>query len=239
MTDLKTFAEVLDATWPAERIETLGPWTLRFTKGAGSRVSAATANGAVTAADVDAAEAAMRAAGQTPLFSVRPDDDALDSELAARGYESFDATHIWETPIETLTDLELPRVTALPVWPPLAIQRELWAAGGTGPERIAVMERVQGPKMGILSRQHDKPGGAAFVAVHGDTAMLHSLEIPEHQRRQGLAKWMVRGAAIWAAEQGATRFMILCTADNVAANALYSSLGMQQSQGYHYRRTPN
>ena len=66
--------------------------------------------------------------------------------------------------------------------------------------------------------------------------MVHALEILPHQRRQGLGRWMMRGAAIWAAEQGAQTMAVLCTCDNAGANALYCGLGMDPAGGYHYRQ---
>lgn len=234
-----SFAETLDATWPAADYQTLGPWTLRRGDGGGSRVSAATPNDAWEEVDIDAAETAMRAMGQRPLFMIRPADAALDAALATRGYEAFDAVNIYECDLDQLTDLEIPRVTALLVWEPLAIMEEIWASGGIGPDRLAIMHRVQGPKTGLLGRQKDKPGGTGFVAVHDDLAMVHALEILPHQRGQGLGKWMMRAAAGWAQDHGAKRMMVLCTQANDAANGLYSALGMRVVGTYHYRRTPN
>lgn len=226
-------SELIDNTWRAERFEQLGPWTLRLTKGAGSRVSAATLAG--ESGDIDAAEAAMRTHGQKPLIMVQPHQTALDAQLDARGYVKFDATNFYTCPIERLTDTPLPRVRVLSVWEPLAIMREIWATGGIGPDRIDVMMRATGPHMGLLARQNDHPGGAGFVAVHNDTAMVHALEILPHQRRQGLAQWMMRGAAIWAAGQGARTMSVLCTQANGPANALYQGLGMKIVGQYHYR----
>ena len=71
--------------------------------------------------------------------------------------------------------------------------------------------------------------------MYGDTAMLHALEILSHQRRKGVGVWMMRQAAYWAAEQGATELAVLCTRANKGANALYGGLGMTQAGGYHYR----
>lgn len=225
--------ELIDNTWRANAFEQLGPWTLRLTKGAGSRVSAATLDG--QSGDIDAAQTAMRDQGQKPLVMVQPHQADLDAELEARGYARFDATNFYTCPIATLTDQPLPRVRVLTAWEPLAIMREIWASGGIGPDRINVMMRATGPHMGLLARQNDHPGGAGFVAVHGDTAMVHALEILPHQRRQGLAQWMMRGAAIWAAQHGARRMSVLCTKANGPANALYAGLGMTIAGHYHYR----
>ena len=227
--------DVIDGTWPAARYIRQAPWLLREGQGGGSRVSAASAEGPVDEADVAAAEAAMRDLGQRPLFMIRPGEQALDTLLEARGYAVLDPVWAYACPVETLTDIPIPRVTVLQVWEPLAIMREIWAAGSIGPARIAVMDRAKGPKTGLLARYNDKPGGVAFVAIHDGVAMLHALEILPHQRQQGLGKWMMRGAAHWAAKQGAHTLAVVCTQANDGANALYSGLGMSVVGEYHYR----
>ena len=68
--DIETLYGVIDATWAPAAMTQAGPWTIREGQGGGQRVSAATANGPVTEADLPQAEAAMRALGQTPLFGI-------------------------------------------------------------------------------------------------------------------------------------------------------------------------
>lgn len=239
MTTQADIFAVIDATWPAARYDRLGPWTLRIGQSGGNRVSAATLDRPFGPDDLPRAEAAMRALGQQPLFMIRPDDTALDSALGARGYAIRDAVTIYTCPVEHLCDLPLPRVTVFTIWPPLVIMREIWEQGGIGPGRLAVMERAQGPKIGLLARFNDKPGGTAYVAIHQGTAMLHALEILPHQRKQGLGGWMMRGAALWAAKQGAQTMSVMCTTGNSGANALYASLGMEDVGHYHYRYIPS
>ena len=239
MSDIKGMFEVIDATWPPARFVSRGPFTLRRGKGGGNRVSAATLDGPPWKADLEQVEREMRGFGQAPLFMIRPGDDAIDEILDARGYAIRDAVTIYACPVEHLCGLPLPRVTIFTIWEPLAIMREIWAQGGIGPERLAVMQRVRGPKTGMLARYNEKPGGAAFVAIHRGTAMLHALEILPHQRQQGLGGWMMRGAAMWARDQGARTLSVMCTDSNIGANALYASLGMGVVGHYHYRYLPS
>ena len=238
MNNLIDIFAVIDGTWPAVRTEPSGPFTLRVGQGGGNRVSAATLEAPFEPDDLTRAEAAMRALNQQPLFMIRPGDNTLDAALDARGYAIRDAVVIYTCPVQRLTDLPLPRVTVFTIWHPLAIMREIWAAGGIGPARQAVMERAVGPKTGLLARFNENPGGAAFVAMHDGTAMLHALEILPHQRKQGLGRWMMRGAAFWAATQGAHTMSVICTTENTGANALYTSLGMDAVGHYHYRFIP-
>ncbi|WP_037313726.1 GNAT family N-acetyltransferase [Ruegeria halocynthiae] len=231
-----TWADVVDGTWPAARYERLGPFQLRQGLGGGSRVSAANALSPATGTDIDAAEAAMLAMGQKRIFCLHPGDEAMDSQLADRGYDILDPVNIYSCSVGDLTDIPLPPVTAFPIWPPLAIMAEIWAQGGIGPGRLAVMGRAAGPKTGLLLRRTDHPAGTAFVAVHAGTAMVHALEIlPEH-RRQGLGQWAMRAAALWARDQGAHTLSVICTKANAGANGLYRALGMANAGEYHYRQ---
>lgn len=234
--DIHAVYDAVDGTWPAARITTSGPFTFREGQGGGQRVSATTVSGPVTDADLSAAETQMRAMGQPCLFMIRQGQDALDRQLADRGYQIVDPVNAYVCPVEQLTTEPVPPVTAIPVWEPLAIMRDMWAAGGIGPGRIAVMERAAPPKTAIVARWRDHPGGCAYVAIHNGIAMLHALEILPEQRGQGLGKWVMRRAGFWAAEQGATHFSVVCTQANTGANALYTSLSMSLVGQYHYRK---
>ncbi|MEX0327103.1 MAG: GNAT family N-acetyltransferase [Ruegeria sp.] len=229
------WADIVDGTWPAARYEKLGPFQLREGRGGGSRVSAASSVGPFNLKDVEAAERAMQAMGQKRIFCLRPGDEGLDALLAQRGYDILDPVNIYTCPVKQLTDVTVPRVTVFTIWEPLAIMREIWAQGGIGPERIAVMERATGPKTGLLMRQNDQPAGAGFVANHDGIGVVHALEILPSHRRQGLGQWAMRAAAIWAQDNGAHTLGVICTKANDGANGLYHSLGMQIVGEYHYR----
>lgn len=235
MTD---YFDVCDHTWPAAQSRRVGPFTLRDGQGGGSRVSATTVAGNFTPADLDAAEAAMRKATQRMIFQIRPGQQALDDAVAARGYQVFDPVNIYACPVEVLCDVPLPRVRVLAVWEPLALMREIWASGGIGPDRIAVMARAKGPKTGLLGRLEDKPAGVAYAAIHAGTAMVHAIEVVPEWRRRGMGAWFLRGAAFWARDNGAQEISVICTKANGAANALYASLGMNLVGSYHYRGLP-
>lgn len=223
-------AEVMEATWPPASRRTLGPFTLRDGAGGGKRVSAASLDGPFTEADLDALEAAMA----EPLMLVRAGEGALDAALEARGWRIVDTVVAYAAPVASLT-AELPRLTAFPHWPPLEIARSIWAEGGIGPARIAVMDRVAGPKAALLGRIDDRSAGVAFVACHGAEAMVHALEVRGSHRRQGLGAKLLHSAANWAEAQGATRISLVVTRQNAAARALYARLGMEVVGEYHYR----
>lgn len=234
VTDPKYY-DVVEATWPCLRKEELGAITLRVGAGGGSRVSAATAEAEISDDQIAEAEAAMQALDQPRLFMIRDGQVDLDAQLDRLGYVVMDPVVLWTCAPSLLTDVPIPRVTTFDVWEPLAIQREIWETGGIGPARLAVMHRAAGAKTALLGRWDDKPAGVAYVGLHGDIAMLHALEILPHQRRKGMGVWMMRQAAVWAEQHGAAELSVLCTRANVAANPLYSGLGMTEAGGYHYR----
>ncbi|HEY9037842.1 MAG TPA: GNAT family N-acetyltransferase [Roseovarius sp.] len=236
--DARALHDVIQATWPAHAQRTLGPWVLRDGRGGGKRASAATARGQATDADLAPAEAAMRAMGQRPCFMIRCGDANVDALLAQAGYEVVDPVAMYAAPLAGLA-MDSPEPTAsFHIWEPLAIQREIWAGGGIGPDRIAVMHRARGPKTTLLGRRNGHAVAAGFAAIEGDMVMVHALEVlPEH-RRQGTARALMLEAARWAAPLGAQHLAVVCTEANTAANALYASMGMARIGRYHYRQHP-
>lgn len=233
-----TVYDLIDATWPAADFHPVGPWIIREGQGGGSRVSAATSKSRVGADEWLMAEQAMLDLGQSPIFMIRPGDEGFDTLLAAAGYVIRDPVTAYTAPVFGLAALDLTAKTAFRAWPPLAIQAEIWATGGIGPARLAIMDRVAGPKTSFLGRVRDLAAGCAFVACHADQAMLHALEVLPAHRRQGLGRHLLVASARWAQAQGAQTLSLVVTRANTGANALYTSLGMGVVGQYHYRVRP-
>lgn len=229
---------VLAASWPAAEVHPVGPFRVPVPDDGGNRVSAARL-GDATARSVSeealaAAQAAMTAQGRRPLFQVLDHQTPLSNMLDAHGYTARDHT---DAMVIRAADLAAtpPPVTAFTIWPPLAIQTEIWEAGGIDASRRAIMDRAHCQKITLFGRISDKPAGAAYVGLHGDIAMLHALEIAPVARRKGLAVHMMQTAAKWAADNGAAWLSILVTQQNKAAQGLYTSLGMKPVGTYVYR----
>jgi GNAT superfamily N-acetyltransferase len=225
----EAIAAVMEATWPPARAWREGPFTFRDGAGGGKRVSAASCEG-----DWAEAELALLEGMAEPLALIRPGDGALDAALGQRGWQVVDPVRVYAAPVAGL-QADLPPLAAFPHWPPLAIARSIWEDGGIGPARIAVMDRVSGPKAAILARDGDRPAGVAFVAGHGTEAMVHALEVRPAHRRRGIGATLLRAASNWAASEGASRLSLAVTERNSAARALYARLGMQVVGQYCYR----
>lgn len=236
--DAARVQRAVEATWPAARTWTEDGITFRDGAGGGKRVSAATAEGAPSATALRAAAEAMRARGMQPLFCVRDGEADLDAALAAEGFVVIDPVILYAAPIGRLIDPALPRLAAIACESPLAILREIWAAGGIGPARIAVMERAPGPKRYLLGRAGDRPAGAAFVALDDEIAMVHAIEVAPARRRLGVGRALLQRSAVWAGAAGTTYLGLAVTEANAPARALYASLGMEEVGRYHYRIGP-
>lgn len=216
----------------------LGPVTLRRGAGGGARVCAATAPGDVSANQIAAAAEAMRAWGQVPrwqVFARKADQAALDAALEAEGYCVDNPTLLMTAPVAGIAALDLALMSAFRVWPPLAVQREIWAKGGIGPARLAVIDRACAPKISLMGRVANIPAGTAFAAIHEGYIAVHMIEVLAPLRRRGLARNMLIAAARWALEHGAETLALLVTEANTGARALYTGMGFDSRPAYHYR----
>ena len=238
MPDARALYDVVGATWPAFSCTRVGPWTLRDGRGGGKRVSAATAEGAAVFRDLPSAEAAMRALGEVPRFMIRGGDEALDALLEAAEYAIVDPVNMYVAALDGLNMAPPAPTASFHIWEPLAIQREIWADGGIGPERIDVMMRAPGPKTALLGRDAGRAAATGFAAIHAGIAMVHALEVLPDHRRRGAGRTLMAEAAIWARGQGARHMAVICTAGNAGANALYTGMGMTMIGRYHYRQHP-
>ena len=84
----------------------------------------------------------------------------------------------------------------------------------------------------------DIVGGLSYVAVDGDVAMIHAVEVRPEARRRGVARAGLSAAARFAAENGAQWLALAVTEANAPARALYHSAGMENVGRYHYRLAP-
>ena len=224
-----------EATWPPAETAQAGGFAVGRGMGGGGRVGSARRVGDDwSPSDIEAAVEIQRGWDQSPQFRVPDEDRDLAVALEQLGFQRHTPTVTLVAPVAALTDQAVPPVTSFAVWPPMAIQRDIWSAGGIGPARQAVMMRAPDPRAALLGRVKDRAAGAGFVAVHGDVAMVHGLVVLPDWRRLGLAGWMMRKAAFWAADQGAARLALAVSRGNTAAVALYAGLGMTEAGGYAY-----
>ncbi len=225
--------QAIEDTWPAQEYSKTGGFHIGR-----DPASQRTSSARLISSDYDIplAENAFTSWGQTPIFMVTKSDGSLDHDLQERGYQIKDPVNLMSCPVSDLANDAPPPVSMFTPWPMLAIQREIWTDAGIGPERHKIMQRPTGHKTTILSRWDDKPTGTAFVATSGNLAILHALELRPEHRRKGIASWMVKTAARWAKPLGCDHLVVLVTTANIGAMSLYTSLGFETVEHYHYRK---
>lgn len=231
-------AAAFDETWPAAEYADLGGFRLGRGYGAGGRVSSARAVAKWRAEDIDAVIEASRNWAQPPMFRVLDDDTALIEALNLAGFSRENPTLIMEAPIARLTRTTPPPVSSFDLWPPMAIQREIWAEGNIKSARQAVMSRVAVPRRAILGRVEDRAAGAAFAAVSHDVLMVHCIEVRPNLRRKSVAEWMMQAAAHWGQGRGARRIALAVSQANFPAVTLYEKLGFETAARYSYYGKP-
>ncbi|MFG6080730.1 GNAT family N-acetyltransferase [Paracoccus litorisediminis] len=238
MTPDTAAAHAFEVTWPAAEYRDSGAFRTGRGLGAGGRVSSTIAlRPDWNPDDLDAAEAVHHDWDQRPMFRMPDSDVTLREALLARGYRQETPTAVMAIDCAALTH-ELPPMTAFAIWPPIAMQRDLWAAGNISAERQAVMERVNGPHTSILGRIDDRAAGAGFVAIAGNVAMVHAVEVAPQFRRRGLASHLIRAAADWASANGAARMGLAVSRGNTGARTLYDRLGFVEIGAYSYWARP-
>ena len=229
--------EALEATWPPAEAARFGGLVVGRGAGGGGRLSSIRQVGEWGGADLVAALARQAEWGEAPLIRVLDGQEQLAAAARARGMATRQPTAILSAPIADLA-AEVPPITAFALWPPLAIQRALWAAHGITPARQAAMARVMGPRVALLGRIEDSAAGTGFCAVQGPVAGLHALLVEPALRGGGLGEWMVRRAAIWAQGQGARVMMLAVIRENAPALRLYNRMGFRETAGYAYFHAP-
>ena len=236
--DARRVIAAIRATWGPAHLARTGPFEVPSDTTGGRRNCAARlapVGAAFTEADLATVEALKPGA----IFGTLDDlEEPLACALAARGYRAEGVTTLMAGPVAPLLADPPPPVSGFPHWPPSALAEDLWAAQGTGPDRLAVAARAPDPKAAILLRASDRAAGALFVALHGDMAALHMLFTLPEQRRRGVGGIGLRHAARFADRHGARWIVLPVESDNAPARALYRRAGLTDVGGYRYWRRP-
>lgn len=216
--------DTIDETWAPFAKELKDGWCIREGRGGGKRVSAA--NQEHVSAEISAAEAAMTALKQPALFMIRDGFPTLEMHLAKRGYSIIDPVVMLAKRVaDKGSDLAADFLDT-----PSAAQLAIWQDAGIDENRIAVMDRVKGPKTFLQTE-----GATGFIAMHEEIAMVHAVEVHKDQRRKGFGRQLMLAASMWAGMKGANTISVVATRQNRPAQALYKSLGYDVIGNYHYR----
>jgi GNAT superfamily N-acetyltransferase len=238
--------EVAFRAWPAEEVQELEGWRLRFTHGVTRRANSVWPNawrGETPLAErVAAVETFAAAHGILPSYQLTSAAKPahLDEFLSKRGY-SIDAPVSVQT-LELdrpLSALAAPGIEtsvepeASPAWLSVAVDRGRFA--GTRAHYLGILARI-GPRAGFaLASEGIEPVAVGLGVVDdGWLGIFGMLTVPE-ARRHGAAKAILGALSRWGAERGATRAYLQVERENVVARAAYASAGFVSAYDYHYR----
>ncbi|HEX6387002.1 MAG TPA: GNAT family N-acetyltransferase [Anaerolineae bacterium] len=244
--------ELAANAWPAEVVQPLDGWRLRFTHGVSRRANSVwpnqNDNNYPLSEKVALVEDFYRRAHLPARYQICPAAHPadLDAILAKRGYTVDATTHVQTAELATvLHAIHRKPTTAIrlssaptPSW--LDAQRQL----------AELNERKAAVRQGILQRiGHDTKAIPIFVLaeLNGEAAgiglgvyeggWLGIFNMVTHlrYRRQGVATAVLFGLAQWGQERGAERLYLQVMDNNTPAKRLYQELGFATLYHYHYR----
>ena len=249
--------------WPATTTEPLGAWTLRAAAGFTRR-----ANSVLVSGDpgLPLGQALERAADwyrerglpvylQITTSEAREDtDDALDAELAARGWTVEQAALLLTAPLAPVVDC-VPTIPTIPTVP-TATPHHVLLSREPGDAWLSRYHHVADPARARVARAVLGGGPSVWFAtvpgaegepataigrcvVDGRWAGFGAVEVSSDQRRRGLAGAVMATLARAAADEGADLAYLQVEPDNDGALALYDRLGFSTHHRYHYRRSPS
>lgn len=227
------------AAWPALETAAFDGWLWRFSDGGSQRansVSTLDYRGSDIEASIDEAEQRYTARGAPPMFQVsdvsQPAD--LDRLLARRGYRVND-------PCSTLVKACEPQPAdagvvfldrASAAWFDCYSSVITPSRKRTAPR---ILERV--PQTGVFcGLVQDGRIIATVLGVPRDGVIIaECVATLSHARGQGAASRVMRGLEAWGAARGCRHVALQAVVSNVAAQALYKSLGYREHGRYHLR----
>lgn len=219
---------------PVVESTTIDGWHVPFGRGQVGRMNSVTTF-ATTPWDlfetVETVERRYRARRRPPMFRLTALDAELDDLLFARGYERSGDVLVMTGPASGDPDPEVTMTSAVtPSW--LADLRRMM---GSTEERIAEL----GESLSGLPLRHGafriRDRGVGLAVVDDGWLGVFDVAVDESSRRSGLARRLCSAMLGWGAEHGAGDAYLQVLEGNVAAVALYGSLGFTESYRYWYR----
>ena len=234
--------------WPAEIVQMVDGWRLRFNWGTTRRANSVWPNaddGALTLAEKLTLVEDFYARRQAPArFQVCPAAQPadLDARLVERGYRLDAPTLVQTADLATV----LGRTEGGHGWTVqvAASLTETWFDTYRGVEQIEAKDTIG--QRGIL-RRIGPATGYALATVAGQAAAV-GLGVYERDwvgvfcmgtrtefQRRGAARAVLHTLARWGQAQGATRMYLQVMAKNSGALRLYEGVGFSTLYEYHYR----
>ncbi len=245
---IQLLEELAANAWPAEVVQHVDGWRLRFNHNVTRRANSVNANqtgeNLPLAEKLAIAEAFYSRRGCPPRFHICPATQPahLDELLTERGYRPDARTAIQLAPLETV----LVRAQTNPNYTVTIDDTfdsswfEIFCYGEhvkphTAEIRRGILQRI-GPQAGFATvRLGDQPVAAGLGVVERGWLGLFSLVTHPDYRRQGAATSLIHALVGWGQTHQANQVYLQVMTDNAPALALYERLGFETLYHYHYR----
>ena len=240
--------ELAANAWPAEVVQNVDGWRLRFNGGVTQRANSVwptECQGEFALEErIAMVEDFYTRRGMRARYQISPASlpGELDALLEQRGY-----AHVSDTRVQTASILpvQVPRPyrfnvtvgTLIDAWMDTYAQAANMGAHERAMRR-GIVSRI-GPRSGFaLARLGNLDGQPVAVglgvAERGWTGIFCMDTLPSF-RRQGAATAILQALSEWGASCGAARMYLQVMADNAPAVALYARAGFTTLYSYHYR----
>jgi GNAT superfamily N-acetyltransferase len=234
--------------WPAEEVQVLDGWRLRYNRGVTRRASSVWPNRCEHRLSlqqrIEAVEAFYGERGAEALYQVTSvaQPPALEQTLADRGY-------LKEAPVAV--EIARPEHAGAPAAPGIEVTIEPqipspWFEISAHQGRFtavadiyrALLDRLAGRALYALAELDGAPAAVGLGVTDGGWLGVFSMHTLAAHRRRGLGAAILGALADAARARGLTGLYLQVEVENQAARALYRSAGFNESYRYHYRRAP-
>ena len=246
--------ELAANAWPAEVVQPLDGWRLRFTQGVSRRANSVWPNQNddhyPLAEKVALVEEFYSRYHLPARYQICPaaQPAELDAILAGHGYTVDASTRVQTAEVTTILERASNNTgatitlaaTLTPPW--LDAQRQLARLDErTATVRQGILERIGGDSRAVpvfaLAEQEGELTGTGLGVYEDGRLGVFNMITDSRYRRQGVATAVVHRLAQWGQGQGAKQVYLQVMENNAPAKDLYQGLGFTTLYRYHYRES--
>jgi len=252
---IRLIEELAMNAWPAELIEPLDGWWMRWHRMTSRRVNSVWPNvwgGQMPLAlKLEKVEQFYMLRAQPARYQIclAALPEGLDAVLEARGY-TMDAV----TAVQVADSVEVAARTGLFVSPPgyqvhiFETLADEWLEGyclaqdvgvENVPPRRETLKRIKVPSIYVLTSVNGAMAAVGRGVLERGWLGVFGMSTRIEYRRRGLATLVLGTLAAWAQTHGAEKLYLQVMEINPAAKRLYEKLGFKTLYHYHYREQPH
>lgn len=245
--DQVRFVELSAAkAWPATSTTALQGWQLRHSPGVANR----RANSVLPIPGSDAKEISelikaveefYQSRNLASRFMISPAalPENLDDELERLGYVIDAPTLVQWGRVDEIWALCGEDSTAELIDAPDAGWMSVYMEGIEDEQEIALktglLQRIEADHALAQVVEDGRPVGVGLSVFENGWAGIFCMSTLQPNRRQGIARQVLRHLVLWAQKKGAQNMYLQVECDNPSAQNFYQSSGFMTQYGYHYR----